>query len=101
MGIVALWTQPVATAIDFTRTAFRPATEMGDLTYACYSMSQAVASLLLRNDPLDVVWRESEMALEFARRARFHDMADVIVSQQPILRQGRNICGEFMVTSNE
>jgi hypothetical protein len=74
---------------------------MGDLTYACYSMSQTVASLLLRNDPLDVVWRESEMALEFARRARFHDMADVIVSQQPILRQGRNICGEFMVTSNE
>jgi len=101
MGIVALWTQPVATAIDFTRTAVRPATETGDLTYACYSMSQAVASLLLRNDPLDAVWRESEMALEFARRARFHDMADVIVSQQPILRQGRNICGEFMVTSNE
>jgi predicted ATPase len=82
MGIVALWTQPIATAIDFTRTAFRTATETGDLTYACYSMSQAVASLLLRNDPLDAVWRESEMALEFARKARFHDMADVIVSQQ-------------------
>ena len=80
MGIVAVWTQPIATAIDFTRTAFRTATETGDLTYACYSISQAVANLLLRNDPLDAVWRESEMALEFARRARFH--ADVIVSQQ-------------------
>src|SRR5260370_26414189 len=82
MGIVALWTQPIATAIDFTRTAFRTATETGDLTYACYSISQAVASLLLRNDPLDAVWRESEMALEFARKARFHDMADIIRSQQ-------------------
>jgi len=91
MGIVALWTQPIATAIDFTRTAFRTATETGDLTYACYSISQAVASLLLRNDPLDAVWRESEMALEFARRARFHDMADVIVSQQRFIAimQGR------------
>ncbi len=91
MGIVAMWTQPIATAIDFTRMAFRTASETGDLTYACYSMSQAVASLLLRNDPLDVVWRESEMALEFARRARFHDMADVIVSQQRFVAamQGR------------
>jgi PAS domain S-box-containing protein len=91
MGLVALWTQPIATAIDFTRTAFRTATETGDLTYACYGMSQAVASLLLRNDPLDAVWRESEMALEFAQRARFHDMADVIVSQQRFIAamQGR------------
>ncbi len=91
MGIVALWTQPIATAIDFTRMAYRTATETGDLTYACYSMSQAVASLLLRNDPLDAVWRESETALEFARRARFHDMADVIVSQQRFIAamQGR------------
>jgi PAS domain S-box-containing protein len=91
MGIVTLWTQPIATAIDFTRMAFRTASETGDLTYACYSISQAVASLLLRNDPLDVVWRESEMALEFARRARFHDMADIIVSQQRFIAvmQGR------------
>src|SRR5260370_2776681 len=82
MGIVALWTQPIRTAIHFTRTASRTATETGDMTYACYSLSQAVASLLLRNDPLDAVWRESEMALEFARKARFHDMADIIRSQQ-------------------
>jgi PAS domain S-box-containing protein len=91
MGIVALWTQPIATAIDFTRSAFRLAAETGDLTYACYSMSQAVASLLLRNDPLDAVWRDSEMALEFARKARFHDMVDIIVSQQRFIAamQGR------------
>src|SRR5258708_12067026 len=91
MGIVALWTQPTATRFDFTRMAYRTATETGDLTYACYSMSQAVAGVLLRNDPLDAVWRESETALEFARRARFHDMADVIVSQQRFIAamQGR------------
>src|SRR5712671_6250657 len=37
MGIVALWTQPIATAIDSMRAAFRAAIETGDLTSACYS----------------------------------------------------------------
>ena len=62
MGLVAFWTQPITTAIDFTRAAFRTAIETGDLTFACYSMYQSVTGLLLRNDPLDAVWRESEMA---------------------------------------
>jgi predicted ATPase len=32
MGVVAVWTQPIATAIDCMRAAFRAAIEMGDLT---------------------------------------------------------------------
>src|SRR5258707_399758 len=82
MGGVALWTQPITTAIDFMRAAFRVATETGDLTHACYSMWQSVAYLLQRNDPLDTVWSESERSLDFVRRARFRDVADIIVSQQ-------------------
>ena len=91
MGEVALWTQPIATAIDFIRAAFRTATETGDLTYACYSMYLSVTSLLLRNDPLDAVWRESERGLDFVRKARFRDVADIIVSQQRFIAtmQGR------------
>jgi hypothetical protein len=47
--------------------------------------------LLLRNDPLDAVWRESEMALDFARKAKYGDVADIIVSQQRFIAtmQGR------------
>ncbi|MEA3132701.1 MAG: hypothetical protein QOG17_547, partial [Gammaproteobacteria bacterium] len=82
MGWVAIWTQPIATAIDFNRAAFRAASETGDLTYACYSMFQSFTGLLLRNDPLDAVWRESEMGLDFARKARYGDVVDIIVSQQ-------------------
>jgi PAS domain S-box-containing protein len=91
MGAVAVWTQPIATAIDFTRKAFRAAIETGDLTFACYGMSQSVTDLLLRNDPLDVVWRESEMALDFAREAKYGDAVDVIGSQQRFIAnmQGR------------
>jgi PAS domain S-box-containing protein len=82
MGIVAFWTQPIATAMDFQRAAFRIETETGDLAYACYSAYHSVTALLLRNDPLDAVWRESERALDRARKAKFGDAADMIVSQQ-------------------
>ncbi len=91
MGVVAFWTQPVTTAIDFIRASFRIATETGDLTYACYCMDQSVTTLLVRGDPLDAVWRESERALDFVRKAGFRDVADIIVSQQRFVAtmQGR------------
>jgi len=91
MGNVAVWTQPIATPIDSMRAAFRIATEMGDLTYACYSGYQSVAALLLRNDPLDAVWRASEVALNFAREAKYGDAVDMIEGQQRFVStmQGR------------
>jgi hypothetical protein len=82
MGIVAFWTQPIATAIDFMRATFRTAIETGDLTFACYGMDRSLTSLLLRNDPLDAVWRESEQALDVCRKARFRDLRDMILNQQ-------------------
>jgi PAS domain S-box-containing protein len=91
MGLAALWTQPITTAFDFNRAAFRTGIETGALTYACYSVYESVTILLLRNDPLDEAWRESETALDFARKARFRDQADAIVSQQRFIAtmQGR------------
>ena len=91
MGTVAFWTQPIATAIDFMRATVGAAIETGDLTFACYGMMQSVTGVLLRNDPLDGVWRESEMALNFAREAKYGDAADIIASQQRFIAtmQGR------------
>jgi predicted ATPase/signal transduction histidine kinase len=91
MGAISVWTQPITTAIELRRAVAREATETGDLTYACYSMHHTITGLLLRNDPLDAVWRESEMALGFARRAKFRDVVDLIVSQQHFIAamQGR------------
>src|SRR5260370_29827088 len=85
MGGVALWTQPITTAIDFMRAAFRVATETGDLTHACYSMWQSVAYLLQRNDPLDAVSSESESSLDFVRRAMLRDVAYIIAGQQRVI----------------
>jgi signal transduction histidine kinase/GAF domain-containing protein len=80
MGLVAVWIQPIATAIDFMRATFRTAIETGNLTLACYGIFQSVTGLLLRNDPLDAVRRESDMALDFARKAKYGDAADIIGS---------------------
>jgi PAS domain S-box-containing protein len=91
MGIAAVWTQPPTTAIDFNRAAFRTATETGDLTSACYSLDRSITILLLRNDPLDAVWREAENSLDFVRKAGFRDVADRIICQQRLIAtmQGR------------
>ena len=90
-GIAAFWTQPMATSIDFVRASFRTALETGDLTYACYAMYHIVTLLLLRNEPLDSVWREAEIARDFVRDAKFRDMEDTIVPQQRFIAmmQGR------------
>ena len=90
-GVVAPWTRPIATAIDFGQTAFRAAIDTGDLTYACLSVYETIAHLLVRNDPLDVVWRESETGLEFVQKARYRDAADIIISHQRFIAtmQGR------------
>jgi hypothetical protein len=87
----AFWTEPIGTAIDLLRIAFRAAIETGDLPPACFSMDHSVTGFLTRNDPLDAVWREAEKSRDFVQKARFHDVAAVIVSQQRFIAtmQGR------------
>jgi predicted ATPase/signal transduction histidine kinase/GAF domain-containing protein len=91
MGANSVWTQPITNAIELRRAVTREATETGDLTYACYSTHHTITGLLVRNDPLDAVWRESAMALDFARKAKFRDVVDLILSQQRFIAamQGR------------
>ncbi|HEX4267369.1 MAG TPA: AAA family ATPase [Steroidobacteraceae bacterium] len=87
----AIWTQPITTAIEFNRKSIQAATEMGDLAFACFPMSVSIPYRLVRNDSLDVLWRDAEMQLDFARKVRFLDIADIIVSQQRFIAtmQGR------------
>ncbi|MGA2343774.1 MAG: ATP-binding protein, partial [Steroidobacteraceae bacterium] len=90
-GTVAFWTQPIGAAIEFMRATFRSAIETGNVAFACAGIYQSITGLLLRNDPLDTVWRESEMALNFAREGNYGDAADIIISQQRFIAtmQGR------------
>jgi PAS domain S-box-containing protein len=93
MGLAAFWTESLTSVIELRRATTRTAAEKGDLTFACYGMHQSITYLLMRNDPLDAVWRESEMALDFARTAKFRDVVDLLGSQQYFIAnmQGRDV----------
>jgi len=82
MASIALFTHPVATAIDCFRTTVCAGIETGDLAFASYGKHLIITGLLLRNDPLDEVWRESEAAWHLVREARYGDTLDIIGSQQ-------------------
>jgi PAS domain S-box-containing protein len=91
LGVATQWTKSITTAIDFHRATIRAAIETGDLTYACYGMYLSLTGLHVRNDPLDAVSHETEMALDFVRKVGFRDVADIIRSQQRFIAtmQGR------------
>jgi PAS domain S-box-containing protein len=95
MALTAVWTQPVGVAVDHMRAAHEAAVEGGDLTIACYSLHHLLVDLLLRGDPLEEVWRETERALDFVCKARFRDVADVIVAHQRFIQNLRGRTASF------
>ena len=100
MEMVALWTQPIAIALDYIREAFRAGVETGDFSIACYSSNHTITDLLARGDHLDEVWRELERCLDFVRQARFRDVVDVIVSQQRFIENMRGRTASFSTFSD-
>jgi PAS domain S-box-containing protein len=91
-GVIAPWTQPLRTAIDFSRTGIRAAIETGSPFLFCAGVSTLSTNLLLRGDPLDAVWRETQTALDFIRAGvKSPDWTDTIVSKQRFIAamQGR------------
>src|SRR5271168_1214375 len=101
MGLAAFWTESITSVIELRQATIRAAAERGDLTFACYGMHQSITYLLMRNDPLDAVWRESEMALDFARTAKFLDVVDLIVSQQRFVASMQGRDATFSTFSDE
>ena len=99
-GMVAFWLQPISAAIDFMRATSRHAIEAGDLIYACYGMCQSGHGLLVQNVPLDTVWQELEKNLNFARKARFDDMVDALLSQQRFIAAMKYSTADFSTFSD-
>jgi PAS domain S-box-containing protein len=89
IGYVACWTQPLTASIDFYRTAFYSGIETGDLVFACYGCNSLLKPLLIRGDPLDEVWHESEKSLAFARKLKYRDIGDLICYQQRFIQNMR------------
>jgi predicted ATPase/signal transduction histidine kinase len=87
--MVVVWTRPLTVAVEFLRTAFRAAVESGDVVVACYSLEHLVTDLLARGDNLDQLWLESVKALDFAQRAKFLQVVNVLTSIQAFIQSMR------------
>jgi len=82
LGFVAGFTQPIESAIESSRRSITAGIEMGSPVWASYGLFLSLTYRLLRGDPLDLVWHESEMALEFAQKARYEDAVAVFAGEQ-------------------
>ena len=89
------WTKHVRAGRDLMRRAFEAANEIGDLTFAAYSCNNLNTNLLAAGDPLAEVQREAEHGLEFAQKARFGLVIDIIAAQLGLIRTLRGLTPKF------
>jgi predicted ATPase len=95
--MVVVWTRPLTLAVEFLRTSFRAAVESGDVVFACYSLEHMVTDMLARGDNLDQLWLESEKALDFAQKAKFLQVVNILTSTQAFIQSMRG--GDVSVSS--
>ena len=94
-NLVMPWTRHIRTGRELVRRAFDAATKIGDLTFAAYSCNNLNTNLLACGDPLGDVQREAENGLEFARKAQFGLVIDIIAAQLALIRTLRGLTAEF------
>jgi PAS domain S-box-containing protein len=92
---VVPWTRHVRTGIPLVRTALGAAQETGDLSFANIARGALITHLLASGEPLARVQSEAEASLEFAQKAQFHLVADVIRTQLGLIRTLRGQTTEF------
>jgi PAS domain S-box-containing protein len=92
---VNLWSKHLRASVGSLRRSFAMAQETGDLRYAVYSWDRLVTILLAVGDPLDDVQREAEKGLEFARKAKFGFVVDIITGQLKLVQTLRGLTPSF------
>ena len=100
-NLVMPWTRHIKSGRDLVRQAFDAATKIGDLTFAAYSCNNINTNLLASGDPLGEVQKEAEKGLEFARKARFGLVIDIITAQLGLIRTLRGLTPEFGSLNDE
>src|SRR6202023_4251119 len=83
------------TGRDLVRRAFDAANKIGYLTLAAYSCNNLNTNLLATGDSLGDGQREADNGLDFARKARFGLVIDIITAQLGLIRTVRGLTPEF------
>jgi PAS domain S-box-containing protein len=85
------WARHLRTGLGLLRRSFATAQEAGDLKYAVFSCDRLVTILLAVGDPLGDVQLEAENGIEFARKAEFGYVVDIIIGQLRFIRTLRGL----------
>jgi PAS domain S-box-containing protein len=94
-NLVMPWTKHIRTGRDLVRRAFDAANKIGDLTFAAYSCNNLNTNLIAAGDLLGDVQREVENGLDFAQKARFGLVVDIITTQLRLVRTLRGLTPIF------
>jgi PAS domain S-box-containing protein len=89
------WGRHVRAGALLLRRGLETALETGDQTYAAYTHCNLVSNRLTSADPVEEVQREAESALEFAQKARFGMIVDIVTAQLAFIRTVRGLTREF------
>jgi len=92
---VASWTKHIRACRGLIRRAFEAATKVGDLTVAVYTFDNLNTNFLATGDPLVEAQLQAENGLEFAERARFGHLIDIIRTQLGLIRTLRGLTYKF------
>lgn len=87
---VAIWTQPLESAIGYARESFRVAAAHGDSSFACLSLRHQVMNMMARGDHLDAVLISLERGLAYTRKAYYPDVESVLLMQKRFVLSLRN-----------
>jgi PAS domain S-box-containing protein len=94
-NLVMPWTKHVQAGRDLVRRAFDAANKIGDSTFAAYSCNNLNTNLLAAGDSLVDAQHEAEHGLDFAQKARFGLVIDIITAQLALIRTLRGLTPEF------
>ncbi|PWT91119.1 MAG: hypothetical protein C5B56_04325 [Proteobacteria bacterium] len=89
------WTKHVQACRGLVHRTFEAANKVGDLCFAAYSCNNLNTNLLVAGVPLVEVQREAEKGLEFAQKARFGLVIDIITAQLGLIRTLRGLTPKF------
>ncbi|MBV8214553.1 MAG: GAF domain-containing protein, partial [Verrucomicrobia bacterium] len=88
---ISPWSRPLRSSIELVRRSFFTALETGDLKYAVFACDRLVILLLGAGDTLSEVQAEAETGLEFARKAKFGFVSDIIIGHLRFIRALRGL----------
>jgi PAS domain S-box-containing protein len=100
-NLVMPWTKHVRACRDLLRRAFDGANKIGDLTFAAFSCNNINTNLLAAGDPLAEVQHQIASGVEFAQKARFGLVIDIVTAQRELVRTLRGLTPKFGSLNSE